>query len=132
MSVFSNVEIVTNEIKIKNHQMPAGEFELIPTFSRKTGQLADNKYFTELSVAISNVEEHPFPIDLYVCMTAIFPGDNLPSEDVDSFLKSEGAAVLYPYLRSLVSSIATSALMPPIILPVIDMDMLFAEKDSQS
>lgn len=132
MSIFSNVEIITNEIKITNHQMPAGEFELIPTFSRKTGRLTDDKYFTELSVTISNTEEHPFPIDLYVCMTAAFSADNIPSEDIDNFLKIDGAAVLYPYLRSLISSIATSALMPPIILPVIDMETLFAEKDSQS
>ncbi len=132
MSVFSNIEIITNEVKMTNHQMPAGEYELIPTFSRKIGRLAGNKCFTELSVAITNTEEHPFPIDLYVRMTAVFSIDNIPSEDVDNFLEIDGVAILYPYLRSLISSVAASALMPPLVLPVLDMELLFEDKDSES
>ena len=37
--------------------------------------------------------------------------------------------ILYPYLRSTVSQLTTLAMIPPVVIPVIDTELLF--KDDQ-
>ena len=117
----------TNEVSIKNNGLPEGQFTINPRFTRKTGFVDKDTAFTELGVEIVNTEEHPFPVDICVNVTGFFKNVSLAPEQEEVFLKVNAVQILYPYLRSIVSTITTASMFPPIILPVIDVSTLFPE-----
>ena len=118
-----NMSIVTNEISYRTNNLPDGYFEMIPNIRRKFGKLNSetNKYGVELMVLIEDHPEHRSPINLRVRITGVFEieGENC-EEEINNFLKQQGLQIVYPYLRSMVSSITASALVPPIMLPIIN------------
>ncbi len=126
MSVVTNMTLITKEISIKNNNLPDGEFVMNTQFKRDIGATVDGKYFTELSITIANTEENPFPIDLHVCLAGIFDLEGKDPEYIDTFLKINAVQIIFPYLRTMVSNITSSAMMPPIVLPIINPQTLFA------
>lgn len=127
MEALANIQIITNEVQIINNMLPNGQFKASPKFFRKTGTVDDNKHFTELTIEIRNTEETPFPIDLRIRMTCVFDLSNIDPDQIDKFLKIQGIQILFPYLRTMVSNVTASAMMPPIVLPIIDVLKLFPE-----
>lgn len=47
------------------------------------------------------------------------------------FLKIEAVNIMFPYLRSITTNLTTTAMMPPIVLPIVDVKKLFKD-DSDS
>lgn len=117
----------TNEVSIKNNFLQEGNFTINPSFTRKTGFVDKDTAFTELSVEIKNTEEHPFPVDIRVSITGFFKNVSIPPEQEEQFLKINAVQILFPYLRTIISSITTASMFPPIILPIIDVTTLFPE-----
>jgi len=117
----------TNEVSIKNNFLPEGNFTVNPKFTRKVGFVDRETAFTELLLEIINTEENPFPVDIRVSITGFFKNNSLPPEQEDDFLKINAVHILFPYLRSIVSTITTASMFPPIILPIIDVKTLFPD-----
>ena len=127
-SVITNVEIITNEISIKSNKLPKGNFTIAPRFTRNIG--TDNETgFVELICEILNSEEQPFPVNIRVSLTGVFDLSQVPDDQRDYFLKITAVQIIFPYVRNIVSTITSSALMPPIILPIIDVKKLFPEQE---
>lgn len=123
-----NVEIVTEKLKIVNNHLPKGEFKLDPRISRNTGKTNENKYFTSLTLKTENTESSPFPIDILVSLKAVFTLENVEKDDekdIENFLKLQGVHILYPYMRSTVSSLTSISMLPPIVLPIINAMNMF-------
>ncbi len=127
MQMLAEMQITTKEISIINHDLPAGKFSVDPHFVRATNK-DGNIGQTELTMEILNTPEHPFPMDIRVTMLGRFNMQQIPEAQHDSFLEITAVQIMFPYLRTLLSSITTSALMPPIVFPVVDVRSLF--KDS--
>ncbi len=127
MQPLVNMQIVTNEISIKNNHLPEGQFTIQSQINRNIGILDDTHSTVELVLDILNTEEHPFPLDIHISLTGIFDISTLPAEARDSFLKLQAVQILYPYLRTMLTNITSSSLMPPIILPIVDVSTLFPE-----
>ena len=127
MNSLADLQLITNEISIKNNNLAAGQFSVSPTFTRKMGKTSDNKYFTELTIEMKDKEEARFPIDLRIRLTGIFDLSQIQEDQIDSFLKIQAVQILFPYLRTMVSNITASSLMSPIVLPVIDVLKMFPE-----
>lgn len=125
--MLANMQIVTNQISIKNNQMSDGQFECHPVFTRHTGRVDEKTAYTQLIVDIKNSEEHPFPVDIYVDVTGVFELTGLPENQVDQFLKEQAVQIIFPYLRNMISSVMSTALMPPLILPIIDVRKVFQD-----
>lgn len=125
MNKLINTTIFTNEISLKNNLLTGTQYNYTPQYERRIGTTNDGKYFTELSLSIKNTDEHPFPVDIYVKMTAIFTLAELPQNDIERFLKFNGVQILLPYLRTAVTSITASATMVPIVLPIMDVTQMF-------
>lgn len=118
-----------DKMSLKNNQLKPGNFQLKPFFTRETGKLSDNEFFTKLTLILKNEEQHPFPVDLEVVFRAIFRFENIEDEkNVSEFLKLQAVHIMYPYLRSIVSNLTTTGMMPPIILPITDVSTLFDNK----
>ena len=115
--------IETSEISLKNHYLPYGNYQLKPYLTRKYGKIEgqENRYCLELQAVFKDEPNNPFPIDLTIRIKGIFEIEGDDEEEINTFLKMQGMQMVFPYLRTMVSSITASALMPPIMLPIIDL-----------
>ena len=98
-----------------------GKVSLAPTFSRRVRHAAENDklFFVSLTVKIENTPEAPKPIDLLVTMTGIFETD-AADDDTRKEAVVRATSLLYPYLRSAITNLTTTALAAPIVLPVMN------------
>lgn len=126
--------IRADELNFKlNGVRPAGgKVSLAPTFSRRVRHAAENDklFFVSLTVKIENTPEAPKPFDLLVTMTGIFETDATDNEARKEAVV-RATALLYPYLRSAITSLTTTALAAPIVLPVMN-GTLFPEDREQA
>ncbi|MGI6392285.1 MAG: protein-export chaperone SecB [Candidatus Izemoplasmatales bacterium] len=125
---FKKMTLMTDRIEYRNNNLAHGEFKLKPMLSREIKKLNMNVYFTRLNLKIENSRENPFPINLSISLRGVFEFDDIFDEsEVTSFLRKEAVEILYPYLRTLVTNVTTMALMPPIVLPIVDIAKLFPD-----
>lgn len=125
MQPLVNMQLITNEISIKNNHLPDGQFKLSPRITRNIGVVDKEHSAVELIVEIVNSKDNPFPVDIRASITGVFEVSTLPSDAVDTFLKIQAVQILFPYIRALISSATSSSMFPPIILPIIDASTLF-------
>ena len=128
MFKLKNVNIEIDKMSIKNNHLEKGEFKLNPNLSRRVGHIKNAEYFTELRLTIKDEPKSSFPVSIEITIKAIFTFEDVKDEeknDIDQFLKKQGVHILYPYLRSAVSNLTTNALLPPLVLPVINAMTLF-------
>lgn len=126
MEVISNFQLRTNEVRLKNNGIDGEEFAITPQFERRTGMEGD-RYYTELVIRVENTDEQKSPIDLFVSITGLFDLPGKDKEYIDRFLKENAVQILFPYLRTIVSNSLTSAMYPPLIMPVINPLTLFPD-----
>ncbi|QLY39882.1 hypothetical protein HF295_03005 [Hujiaoplasma nucleasis] len=118
----------TDRLEIKNNHIQGKNFKLQPKISRKTGKVRDNVYFTALILEVTSTTEQPFPIDMFIDFRGIFEfkaGDD--ENEILNFLKNEAVQMMFPYLRTTMTNLTTTAMLPPIILPIIDVAKLFPD-----
>lgn len=118
----------TDALEIKNNHLSGKNFKLQPKITRKTGKIKDNIYFTGLTLQVKSSDQNPFPIDVFIDFKGIFqfsPEDN--KDDILNFLKTEAVQIMFPYLRSILTNLTTTAMLPPIILPIINVSKLFPD-----
>jgi len=119
---------VTDRLELKNNHIKGRNFKLKPKITRKTGKIKDDIFFCNLILEVASSEQEPFPIDILIDFKGIFqfnPGDN--EDEISEFLKTEAVQLLFPYLRSTVTNLTTTAMLPPIILPIVDINKLFPD-----
>lgn len=112
---------VVKKIFFSNH-CKNGQFRFKPEVFASFAKLADNEWETSFNIRVLNKEEEPFPFDVDVVISLItrFNGDIPPKEELLSYLKFGSLNILYPYARSVVTSVSTAAMVAPLILPVAD------------
>lgn len=129
------IGIRADELTYKLGSVRAGaeKVQLSPTFSRQVRHAVENKgrMFVTLTVKIEGTPERPTPFSVCVTMTGVFdipvPEEGqAPREAVIA-----ATALLYPYLRAAVTTLTTSALSAPIVLPVVS-GTLFPEDAAAS
>ena len=129
------IGIRADELAFKlNNMRPASEkTQIQPAFSRQVRHAVENRsrMFVTLTVKIEGTPERPTPFSVCVTMTGVFdipvPEEGqAPREAVIA-----ATALLYPYLRAAVTTLTTSALSAPIVLPVVS-GTLFPEDAAAS
>lgn len=128
MKPLVNMRLITNEVHIKNNNLPDGQFSMVPRLSRNIRNIDNEHTAVELTVEIINSDEHPFPIDVRATMTGVFEVSTLPEDTVENFVKIQAIQIILPYIRALITSATAGSLYPPVVLPVIDVRNLFAEE----
>ncbi len=108
------------------------KLDLKPAFSKRVRTVNENKslHFVTLEVKIETDEQNPKPFNLKVSLTGIFEAE-INSEDERKELNVQAEKILYPYLRTAVSTLTSNAFVSPLILPVIS-GSLFKEQDKKS
>ena len=119
--------------KLNNMRPAAEKTQIQPTFSRQVRHAVENRsrMFVTLTVKIESTAERPTPFDVRVTMTGVF--DALAPEDGQPPREAVVAAtaLLYPYLRAAVTTLTTTAMSVPIVLPVVS-GTLFPEDAAAS
>ena len=122
-----NFELHVDEISFKNNNIASGTFNVSPAITRSTGVNESGKYNTKVVVEILNSSDTPFPVDIRVSMTGLFDLNDIPEDKRIDFLSYTGFDVIYPYIRSTITSLSTNAMLPPIIIPIVDAHQVFQE-----
>lgn len=127
MGNLTEMRLITNEISVKNNNLPGGSFNLMPRIQRLIGKVDETHASVEIRVEIHNTEENPFPVDVIASMTGIFDMSNIEEKDKEKFLKIQSVQLILPHIRSLIASTTAAALMTPLMLPIYDARTLFPE-----
>ncbi|MDY0210774.1 MAG: protein-export chaperone SecB [Acholeplasma sp.] len=127
MLPMKRMNIVVTKMELINKHI-AGTFQLNHRITRHTGKIADQVYYTELRFEVLDHADTVYPINLVVHMRVNFEFHVAEKEEtIEDFLKSEAVTILYPYLRATITQLTTLALIPPVVIPVIDPQKLFKE-----
>lgn len=122
-SVLKFEKYIVNEIHFKfnkNYQEPEGgisiKMEILPKVEFNKGKMN-----VALSCDIFNdAEKNNYPFEMSVSLTGFFSTEG---EKTEMFAKN-AIAILFPYVRAIVSTYTASANVPPLILPAINVNKL--------
>lgn len=118
----------TDRLELKNNHLKGRQFKFKPKITRKTGKIKDDLFFCNLILEVHSDNEQQFPIDMVIDFKGVFqfrPGDN--ESEIQEFLKTGAVQILFPYLRTMVTNLTTTAMLPPIILPITDLTKFFPD-----
>ncbi len=119
----------TDEISLKNNKLKLGNFKLLPNLKREIGKVKDDVYFCRLILDITDNPTNRFPVDVHIKFVGVFEFKDYDNEnELYDFLKKDAVHTMYPYLRAMLSNLATNAMMPTIILTIIDDTKLLTEE----
>ncbi len=129
MDSLVNYSLITNEISLIHHHNISGDsFTVDPQMKRRIDVVDDSRTAVTYILEIKNTDEHPFPLDITVSLTGVFDVSKLAKDNIDDFLKVQTCQILFPLIRSIVANLTSSALMQPILLPIVDARKLFIEE----
>lgn len=115
-----------------NHEFDAKDevkIPLSPQFARHIEEINDNLVKVSLDILIEDNENKlPFSLDIRVC--GVFYLEKW-QEKMD-FIKNNAIAILFPYLRSLVTTVTANSNIPPYILPVMNIIALFEQSEKNN
>jgi preprotein translocase subunit SecB len=130
MYKLTKTSFLVNELKISKNNLTPGNYQLKPYITRQIGKLKDGVYFTKLLLSIENSPDSPFPVNVFVDFRGIFEFKDIFDETkVYDFLKVQAVQIMYPYLSSIVTNLSINAMMPPLVLPIIDAATLFKHNE---
>ena len=74
-----------------------------------------------------DAENNNYPFEMNVAIKGYFNMENVFNENVDRY-EANAIAILFPYLRALVSTISVNANVAPIIIPPMNINAYLEEK----
>jgi len=125
----------------KNNTYDKEEAELNVKFEHNIREDDENKgnYYINLTMNLFNEEETDYkdcPFKLEISMTGLFKlqdSESVANEVKGKLLNENTLAILFPYMRSLITSVTANANISPLILPPINIIAMLKseEKDSE-
>lgn len=116
-----------NELDFKFNESvkPNTAFQIKPKIECKLAK-KEETLFVNLTLKINEDISSPVPFSLRVMLAGTFKtSDGTPLEIIDQKTQvSEVFAILYPYLRAIVSSVTVNLNIPAYILPSVDPEQL--------
>jgi|AntRauTorckE6833_2_1112554.scaffolds.fasta_scaffold61229_2 preprotein translocase subunit SecB len=124
----NHTNIRAKNINLHDYGLKGHNFKINPKYYKKITKLENDSYRLELFIDIKNTKENPFPIDLSVDFETTFSFADYESDDeIKKFLNINAVQMIFPFMRSAINSVVSSALLPPLVLPIIDVRQ-FKEK----
>lgn len=120
--IVKKIVFETNENYINKNE----EIELPFEFDTNT-IIKDDKMEIELGTTIfQNAEENDYPFEMEVKLKGYFGVENAQSDI--KFFEKNAIAILFPYLRALVSTYTVNANVAPILLPAMNINEYLRKK----
>lgn len=122
---FKLLNIKTMRFKLENNAKTGMEYKLQPSFGKLVNKVENNTYDVHLRFSMQNSEENISPYDIELEIVGRFSIDGGDEKSINEFLNVNVVAILFPYLRSILSSSMSAMMISPIVLPIVDANNLF-------
>lgn len=133
------MENIKSSMKFINYVVHSVEFTNNPDFEGEDTSLdfeptvdfeiQDNNLLVFLSIHVfKDAEKHNYPFEMKVSVVGHFKVSN--KENVEKY-KPNAVAVLFPYIRSLISTYTAAANVNPLILPTVNINRMLANKNDK-
>ncbi len=99
-----------------------------PEFKRQIRKIDDDTATVNLGFCINN-EKMDMPFSMEIDIEGLFHLEKWEQPDQLPIITSNAIAILFPYLRSIVSMVTANANISPYVLPVMNITALFDSKD---
>lgn len=105
-----------------------------PRFDLHIEQNADeaNQYRITMGVKLSTEEKTGFPYKVEASIRSVFLLNGISKDQHQDVIRLNCCAIMFPYLRSALTSIMTCAGVTPYYIPVMNMDNLFTKESLDS
>lgn len=103
-----------------------------PEFSRNFLAINDEVFRLTIAVKISEKDQNNnLPFFAEVILSADFNLKNWQSDDLNIIVKDSSTAIIFPYLRNVLSTITMNGNVPPYTLPIMNITKLFNNQEMQ-
>ncbi|HLS34791.1 MAG TPA: protein-export chaperone SecB [Bacillota bacterium] len=128
------INYTVNDLVYKiNYNFDEQDVEVDFSIKRKIDFLDDekNKMLVHLTVSVfEDAEENNYPFSLTIDITGVFELKNVDDEvERKKYAEVNAVAILFPYIRSLISTITANVNIPPLILPPINIVKLIENEE---
>lgn len=121
------LEISTQNFNFKNNLEFNKTYQIAPKFGKKTIQKSKNIFELFMVFSLHNTESTKSPYDIDLEIKAEYELTNGSEKEIAQFNNENAIAIVFPYLRSTLSSLMAAMMLEPIILPIIDAREIFKE-----
>lgn len=124
------LNITTKSLEFINRAKEGINYELKPKVTKKI-IVSDNSIY-ELHMFFrvnSDIVDNAAPFEMNLEIAGLFELVDGETKDIDSFMNSNAVGIIFPYLRSIISNVMSSMMLPPIILPIVDARSIGEEND---
>ena len=117
-----------NRLHYEEIESDGAEFSINPQFTRTLKKSGESDYLVEVRVLLEPHEKAPLPFRIDIEIAGQF---RIECEDEDlkkQLIEKNTLAILFPYVRSALSSLTLLANIPPLIMPLFDLTKVFEEE----
>lgn len=123
---------ISGAIKFKNYIVDSIKFQNNPEFNKKEVQvqfepsvdfnITDNNMLVYLKLDVfKDAYSNNYPFELSVKVVGLF---EMTSQECLEKYKANAVAILFPYVRSIISTCTSSANIPALILPTVNINKM--------
>lgn len=129
-----------------NYELSRMEFKRNPLFDNKNGEVDIDIKFGSVSkkeenglilliigislFSDSKNKNYPYELSFNIC--GFFHTENMLEETLDKYIKYNATAILFPYIRSIITNITSVAGQQPLILPTYNINNLLKNENIYS
>lgn len=120
---FNGYEVNNLNFELSPYYKDNTEFKISPFFKMKVEDYDIDKYKVQLIFELRANDENPLPFNISITMTGDF-SINMDEENESlrqALLHENAVAIMFPFLRSILASLTTTANVSPLILPIINL-----------
>jgi preprotein translocase subunit SecB len=103
---------------------PGQKVQIKPIFNREITKVNEQRFVNTVSVSLTNIEQDtPFYLDVQI--SGVFDVEDWEDPETNKFVIKNATEVLYPYLRTIVTTLTANGHVPPYVLPMANVDSIF-------
>lgn len=118
-------KFVVKELSFINREKTDKNFQVKPIFAKKINKINEFQYEVSVKCEIKDSQDNPFPFDatVVISLETIFGKDiKISDEELNYYLNVTSIQILFPYLRSTLTSLTSAGMVNPLVLPIINVD----------
>ncbi len=108
-----------------------GVVEISPEFNYEIEKISKDETNVYLCAEIKSALNNSMPFEIETKIVGKFYVKDWEKEENVVLIKKNAIAILFPYLRAIISTITTSANIPPYTLPIMNINALFEEQEKR-
>lgn len=117
---YSLLNVSTCKYAFVNKSKKYEECIINTRFGKVIKKADDSIYELHLSFSVHDLGEKKTPFDMDLEIVGVFQLREGTDEEISEFMNSNAVAILFPYLRTIISTTMTAMMIPPVVLPIID------------